>query len=103
MDHEVERASCVVQDEGSKLLGRLAFLLILSQPGKLWKDLEMLMSKSDDAPSPTSDDAKQAADFFMEFFVDKIEQIRETTNGAPPPVFADRVGSNPWKRSSQPR
>ena len=58
---------------------------------KLCKDLDILMRKSDDSSSPTSDDAKQATDF-MEFSMDKIDLIRETTNGAPPPIFTDYVG-----------
>ena len=49
------------------------------------------MRKSDDSSSPTSDNAKQATDF-MEFFVDRIDLIRETTNGAQPPIFTDYVG-----------
>ena len=58
---------------------------------KLWKDLDILMRKSDYSSCPTSDDAKQATDF-LEFFVEKIDLIRETTNGAPPPIFTDYVG-----------
>ena len=38
-----------------------------------------------------SDDAMQATDF-MEFLVDKIDLIRESTIGAPPPIFTDYVG-----------
>ena len=49
------------------------------------------MRKNDDPLSPTIDDAKQATDF-MEFFVDKINLIRESTIGAPPPIFTDYVG-----------
>ena len=49
------------------------------------------MRKSDDPSSPTSDDAKQATDF-MEFFVNKIDLIRESTIDAPPPIFTDYVG-----------
>ena len=41
--------------------------------------------------SPTSDDAKQAT-YFMEFFVDKIDLIRESTIGVPPQIFTDYVG-----------
>ena len=39
----------------------------------------------------TSDNAKQDTDF-MEFFVDRIDLIRDTTNGAQPPIFTDYVG-----------
>ena len=49
------------------------------------------MRKSDDSSSPTSDDARHATDF-MEFFVDKIDLIRETTNSVPPPIFTYYVG-----------
>ena len=59
---------------------------------KLWKDFDVLMLQRDDELSPTCEDFKQASNF-MDFFVDKIEQIKVTTSGAPPPVFTDHVGS----------
>ena len=59
---------------------------------KLRKYLDVLMHKSDDELSLTCEDSKQASDF-MEFFVDKIEHIKGTTSGEPPPVFTDYLGS----------
>ena len=45
---------------------------------KLWKDLHVLVLKSDDESSPTCEDSKKASDF-IDFFVDTIEQIKVTT------------------------
>ena len=50
------------------------------------------MHMSDDESSPMCEDMKQTSDF-MEFFIDKTEQINVTTIGAPPPVFTDHVCS----------
>ena len=54
------------------------------------ENVDALVRKSDDPPSPTSDEAKHAIDV-LQFFINKIELIRETTNDMPSTVFIPHV------------
>jgi len=54
----------------------------------LWSKLRCLMQSPSDV---TSDSAEHSADEFANFFVDKIEKIRQSTDSAPPPVINSRL------------
>ena len=70
---------------------RLASNLYLSR--KVWQDLDLLMRRSDDSPTPSSSDASQA-ESFSKYFADKVDQIRLVIDGATHPDYNMHDGSS---------
>ena len=58
-----------------------------SDPRRLWRDLDELMRKQDEAPVLTPSEASQRAEEFKNFFDNKVSSIRLETKDASPVTF----------------